>query len=200
MIDIDPILAEHGAWLVFVGTTISGDTVALAAGVLEQRGTLRLGPTLAAVAAGGWVSDVGLFLLGKQFRRSRRVARALDQPVAQRLNERFMSRPVLLTAISRFIPGSRTFVPVALATSGNIGLPLYAAVSAVASAIWAWLLLVIGHNLGEWIAEVWGRIRETETIVTFPAIAIALSLGTLIWRLWRRKKHGTTIVPRFPRH
>ncbi len=200
MIDLDPILAEHGAWLVFLGTTLSGDTVALAAGVLEQRGTLRLWPTLAAVAAGGWVSDVGLFVMGKQFRRSRRVARALDQPSAQRLNDRFMSRPVLLAVASRFVPGSRTFVPVALATSGNITLSLYAGVSALASIVWAYLLIALGHNIGEWIVDVWGRIRETETILTFPALGILISVATLIWRLWRRKKHGASIVPRFRRY
>ena len=186
--DLDPLLSEHGAWLVYVGTTISGDAVALAAGVLEQRGTLRFWPTLAAVTAAAFTSDVGIFLIGRWFSRSRRVGRALDEPWAQRLTDRLITHPRLLAAGTRFVPGSRTFVPLALATSGRIALPTFAAISALTSIVWAYMMIAIGHNLGELIVAIWGRIRETETILTLPALAILVTVATILWRFLRQRR------------
>lgn len=190
--DFDPLLAEHGLWFAFISTTISGDTGALTAGVLEHRGVLRFWPAVLAVALGGWVSDLGIFLAARLFRANPRVARALDQPGAVWFTERFLSRPVLLAAMFRFVPGSRTFVPAALATGGTIGFRLYAAVTGVTCVIWAWMLIAVGHGIGELIQDIWGRIREVETIMAWPILAAAAVVVTAIWRfLHVRKRNGT---------
>ncbi|PZX16070.1 membrane protein DedA with SNARE-associated domain [Palleronia aestuarii] len=182
--DLDPLLVEHGLWLVFLGTAISSDSVALTAGVLEQRGVFERWPTIIAIALGGWVSDIVLYLAALLFSTRPSVAKALDHPAADRFVSRFLGRPILLAALFRFVPGSRTFVPLALAAGGTISFQTYAAVTAVTALVWGWLMVAVGHQIGDFIQSIWGTIRETESILVWPALAIAVFLASIAWRVW----------------
>lgn len=189
--DLDLIMAEYGLWFAFVGTAISGDTVALTAGVLEQRGVFAFWHAVTVVALGGWVSDLGLFLIAKLFRAHPAVIRAMDHPQAQRFVARFLGRPIILAALFRFVPGSRTFVPMALGTAGTISFRVYALVTGITSFVWSWLLIELGHEIGDLIYSIWGRVREVENILIWPALILAVVLVSVIWRLLHVRKRNS---------
>lgn len=188
--DIDTLLDRYGLAFVFVGCFLEGDTVALTAGVLEHRGHLPFWPTVVAAAAGGWVWDISIFALGRGFRTHPRVARALSHPRAQKLTGKLLRWPILLAAVFRFIPATRTVAPLALATGTSLPFAVYAPVTLVSALVWALTLVTIGHDLGMYIERAWGGIRDIRPVLLIPCLSIA---GIAIWtglRLRRRRKRA----------
>ena len=186
--DIDALLDRYGLAFVFVGCFVEGDTVALTAGVLEHQGLLPFWPTVLAAAAGGWTWDIAIFALGRGFRAHPRVARALSHPRAQALTRRLLRWPVVLAAVFRFIPATRTVAPLALATASTLSMPLYAAITLVSAMLWALILVTIGHDLGQLIDRLWGDMQDIRPILLIPCLSIA---GIAIWtgmRIRRRKR------------
>ena len=188
--DIDALLNRYGLAFVFVGCFVEGDTVALTAGVLEHKGLLPFWPTVLAAAAGGWVWDISIFALGRGFRAHPRVARAMSHPRARALTGRLLRWPILLAAVFRFIPATRTVAPLALATGSRLPFAVYAPVTLMSALVWALTLVSIGHDLGQYIERAWGGIRDIRLMLLIPGLSIA---GIAIWtglRLRRRRKRA----------
>jgi membrane protein DedA with SNARE-associated domain len=138
-------------------TLVSEDATAIGAGVLARNGEVSAATATLAVAAGIWMGDVGLFVLGRIARRWRPVARWVDRrwsaadlrARAARL-DRGAPAAILL---SRMVPGSR----VPLYVAAGI-LPVRAAVfivcTGVAAALWT-TAIVAGLT--------WWRLRTSRT-------------------------------------
>lgn len=191
--DIEALLDAHGLAFVLVGCFLEGDTVALSAGLLEHKGLLPFGPTVLAAAAGAWIWDISIFALGRIFRAHPRVARAMSNPRAQALTQRLIRRPLLLAALFRFVPGTRTVAPLALATASSLPAPVYAAVTAVSALLWALVLVSIGHDLGAIIERIWGDLRDPRAVIALPLLSLA---ALMIWTGTRLRRGTARDHPR----
>lgn len=179
------MLEQYGVYFVTLGTMLEGDTVAVTAGVLAHQGTLAFWPTVFAAALGGWLSDLGIFSFGRLFRHHPRVLRALAHPRAQRMTRRLLRRPMLLAALFRFIPGTRTIAPLALSTATQIPFPVYAGLTGVACCLWALVAVTVGKDIALIFGLIWGDVRNPSVIL---AVAMLAVIGLTIWSILRVRR------------
>ncbi|WP_353472832.1 hypothetical protein PVT71_02025 [Salipiger sp. H15] len=182
---IDALIAKYGLIIVFLGCAVEGDTVAITSGLLAHHGLLPLWPVLAAAWAGGWTADASIYLLARRYRDHPRVLKILSHPVSQGLADRFLGRPLLLAAVFRFLPGMRTVTPVLLATGTRLGPALYLPVTCVSALVWAAVMVVIGHGIGQLVHRIWGHVDRTELLLALPVLLVVLFLGHRLWRMRR---------------
>lgn len=187
--DFETLIETHGLWLLWLGCAIEGEAVAVAGGVLEHRGVFGFWPVIAAVAAGGWTSDLLVYAGGRAFRGHPRVTRFTGHPRTVRLTGRLLRRPALLAAVFRFVPGARTVTPLALATASDLPAVAYAAITLVAAVVWALLAVSMGHGVGVLLAALFGHLSELDA-VTLGAAA-GLGLAALLW-VWHRRRRART--------
>ncbi|ETX14206.1 hypothetical protein OCH239_04970 [Roseivivax halodurans JCM 10272] len=161
--------------------------MAITAGVLSHRGIFPFFWTVVAVAAGGWTTDLVTYYGARYFREHRRVLKALSHPFAQRLMQRFLSRPLLLTAIFRFLPGARFLAPVLIATGTKVKTAAYVPITFTAAIVWATLLVSIGDKIGGLVSAVWGYVWSPRLPVLVAAAALAFYLAKVAWRYWRAR-------------
>ncbi len=123
--------------------------------------------------------------VGRRFRDQPRVLRAVTHPLAQWLTARFLSRPLLLACIFRFIPGARTIAPVMLATATNIrGIP-YTIATAVSACIWGLLMVSVGTEIGVVLARIFGHLTRVEMVLLVALLVLSLFLLRAVWRYFR---------------
>ncbi len=182
---IEQTIEQYGLLAIYLGCALEGDTVAITGGVLAHRGLLPFWPVVIAVIAGGFTTDTITYWTGRRFRDHPRVLRAVSHPMSQRLTAIFLSRPLLLACVFRFIPGARTVAPVMLATATDLrGLP-YTIATFVAASIWGVLLVSVGRELGEFLARVFGNFTRTEIVLSVAAAVLGVALLRTIWRYFR---------------
>jgi len=143
------------------GTLVSEDLAGVTAGFLVAEGRLALTPAVVAVWAGIWAGDVGLWIAGRFFRRTRR-----DHLVTR--------HPATAILTSRFLPGTRLAVYVA---AGAAGVPFttFAAWSALATAVWTPLLVGL--------SAIFGRAVDSVLHTYFGVAWFLLPLAVLlVWR------------------
>ncbi len=182
---IDALIAKYGLIIVFLGCALEGDTVAVTSGLLAHHHLLPLWPTLAVAWAGGWTADVLIFLLARRYRAHPRVLRILSHPVSQGVARRLLGRPLLLAAVFRFIPGMRTVSPVLLATGTSLRAALYLPVTCLSALLWAGVMVLIGHGIGEVIRCLWGHVDRTELLLALPVLLVAIFALHRLWRMRR---------------
>jgi membrane protein DedA with SNARE-associated domain len=162
----------------FFSTFISEDVTCVAAGLAVASGAISLPVAIAACAAGIWVGDLGLWLIGRSAGTGvltwRRVSEHLPVDVTQRFTAWFDVRGRRAILLSRLAPGTR--LPLYLAAGAcRISFGMFARWTAVAVSVWTPVLvlgsLFIGVRLEKWLDL--GR-----------AITILVALvGGLVWRL-----------------
>ncbi|MBE9639456.1 DedA family protein [Salipiger mangrovisoli] len=182
---LDALIAKYGLIIVYLGCALEGDTVAITSGLLAHHGLLPLWPVLAAAWAGGWSSDVAIFLLARRYRDHPRVQHILAHPVSQGMARRFLARPALLAAAFRFLPGMRTVTPVLLATSAGLRPALYLPITCLAALVWAVVMVVVGHGIGRLVHIIWGHIDRTQLLLAIPALLV---VGFWLHRRWRMRR------------
>ncbi|SFD45349.1 VTT domain-containing protein [Roseivivax sediminis] len=156
--------------------------MAITAGVLSHRGYFTHWHAIVAVAAGGWTTDLITYYGARYFRDHPRVLRALARPAAQRLTARFLTRPLLLTAIFRFIPGARFIVPVYIGTATGVRSARYLPITFCSAVVWATLLVTLGTKIGRALGYLWGHLWSPTGLLVVLGLAI---LGTAARDLWR---------------
>ena len=95
----------------FFGTFLAEDLTCVAAGLAVARGALTLPAAIAACAAGIWVGDLGLWLVGRvcgaRVLSWRRVKEHLAPDVGPRFREWFHAHAPRVILASRLAPGTR---------------------------------------------------------------------------------------------
>jgi len=180
------------AWLV-VGTLVSEDLTCVSAGLLAAAGKLPLEAGMAACAAGIWLGDMLLFVIGWLARSGLlRWHWAARQVSSERLQvgEGFLTRhgwQVLLA--TRFLPGSR--LPMYLA-AGALRYPpaKFMLILAVGAALWTpplcWLAMNAGQAVLPWLHD-W-RLWLLVPLAWFLAVVFGRLVSSVVsWRgrrLW----------------
>jgi membrane protein DedA with SNARE-associated domain len=163
------------------GTLVSEDLTTIGAGLLARDGLVSLVPAIAACTAGVYAGDLGLWLLGRVGGRrvlgwgwvARRVAPVMVASLGERLDDR-LGAAVLA---SRFLPGSRLPMYLALGISGRRPLA-FAAWSLVAVLIWTPLLVILTAAYGSSLTSpMVGHLGEaSRVVVSTVVLAAALRL------------------------
>ncbi|MHA6344016.1 DedA family protein [Roseivivax sp. CAU 1761] len=165
--------------------------MAITAGVLAHRGLFPFWAAAAAVMAGGWTTDLVTYYAARYFREHRRVLRALSHPFARRLTRNFLSRPLLLCAIFRFIPGARFLAPVLLATATGVRSARYVPITFCSAVLWGLLMVSIGDQIGGLLSRVWGYVWSPRLPLLVLAAATLFYFARVAWRYWREADDGS---------
>ena len=163
------------------GTLISEDLSSISAGLLSRDGVIGLWPAIVASAAGVYVGDVGLWVLGRV--GGRRVlqwdwvARRTDPAMLDNLGARLDDHLCVAVLGSRFLPGSRLPMYLALGASGRRPIA-FAGWSLLAVMLWTPALVgltyAFGSSTGSWLV---GELNSaTRYLVTTVLLCTA-------WRL-----------------
>lgn len=67
---LEQFVSDYGAFGLFAGAGLEGETVAMLGGVLAHRGLLDFWTAVLAVAAGSFLTGQIFFLAGRRFRKS----------------------------------------------------------------------------------------------------------------------------------
>jgi membrane protein DedA with SNARE-associated domain len=183
---LESIVETYGTLAVFLGTTLEGEAVAIAGGVMAHREHLSLWAVAIAAAAGGYLSDIVIYAVGRRYRGSPRVQQALAHERIAALVARLSVNLVFFALVFRFIPGMRTAGPVALAT---LGMPpvQYGLLTGAAALVWGVTGVMLGFFMGHTIEVIFGELHRIEHALIGPAIvAILLAGGVYLWRRQRR--------------
>lgn len=188
---LESLVETYGTIAVFVGTTLEGEAVAIAGGVMAHREHLSFWPVALAAAAGGYLSDLAIYGIGLKYKDSDRLRRSLENQNVARLVAKLSLNVVLFALVFRFIPGMRTAGPVALAA---VGMPpiQYGIFTGLAALVWGITGVMLGYFLGNSIETVFGELHRIEHALIAPAI-VAVLLGSAVL-FWRRQKRATQDV------
>jgi membrane protein DedA with SNARE-associated domain len=167
-----------------LGTLVSEDLTSISAGLLARDGTIDLVPAIVACAAGVYVGDLGLWFIGRAFGQRALgfgwVARGVDAAAVARLGSRIDANLGLAVLGSRFLPGSRLPMYLAVGVYGRRPLA-FAAWSLLAVLIWTPALVCLTHTFGETVtAPLLGQLNGA-----FRQLLSAVILLTA-WRVMMR--------------
>lgn len=184
----------------FFSTFVSEDLACIAAGLLVARGASSWPDAVIACAAGIWIGDLGLWLIGRiagaRVLAWRRVADRLPAHADRRFAAWFDAHAARAIVASRFAPGTR--LPLYLAAGASRrSFVRFASWTAVAVALWTPILVAGGFLLGERLTRWLAVGRLVSIIAVLAALAawrLAIRLGSVrarqrltaaIARLWR---------------
>ncbi len=153
------------------GTLITEDLTSISAGLLSRDGVIGLMPAIVASAAGIYVGDVGLWVLGRVCGRRVLqwdwVARRTDPAMLANFGARLDEHLGVAVLGSRFLPGSRLPMYLALGASGRRPIA-FAGWSLLAVMLWTPALVgltyAFGSSAGSWlVGELNGATRYLVT-------------------------------------
>jgi membrane protein DedA with SNARE-associated domain len=162
------------------GTLVSEDLTSISAGLLAREGVLDLLPAIAACTAGVYVGDLGLWALGRVVgRRALRwnwIARRVNPTMLANLGVRLDGRMGLAVLASRFLPGSRLPMYLALGISGRRPLAFVA---------WSFLAVVLWTPALVWLTCVFGSSISTHLLGDLNAGFRYLFSVMVVGAVWR---------------
>lgn len=163
-----------------LGTFVSEDLTSISAGLMARDGVIGLGPAMTACVAGVYVGDLGLWLAGRVFgRRLLRlswIARGLDPVALADLGARIDGNLPLAVIGSRFLPGSR--------------LPMYLAVGifgerSVAFAVWSFVAVLLWTPLLVWLTRTFGTAPTAPLVGELNGLLRTAASAAVILAAWR---------------
>jgi len=182
------VLAGSAA-IEYVFPPFPGDFVTVLGAILVTRYGWSLLAVLGAVMLGSIVGALLAFQLGRVVARRRSKPRpTLDAVIA-----RFRRHGAAYVMINRFLPGVRglMFVAAGMADMPRGKVLAYAVVSALA---WNLLLMALGAALGANLDGLVEIVRNY-TVVAW-LVLIAITVGFLLVRWWRRRRSAIDTDPR----
>jgi membrane protein DedA with SNARE-associated domain len=160
------------------GTLVSEDLTSISAGLLSRDGVIGLMPAIATCAAGVYAGDLCLWLLGRVYGtrvlKWGWVARRNDPSILASLGERLDAHLWLAVLASRFLPGSRLPMYLAIGAAGHRPFA-FAGWSLLAVLLWTPVLVGLTHAFGapagSWlVGELNGAIRYVLSAVVLGAV------------------------------
>lgn len=172
-------IANYGLWAVLVGTFLEGESVVVLAGFLSHQRVMHLHYVMLVAFAGSFLADQLLFLLGRRYRNTKLVQRAIAQPAFARAMQAVEKYPHGFILSLRFLYGLRTVGPIALGVS-SVPPMRYFILNGIAAVIWAVCFSWLGYAFGQTIESLLGRIHGIES-----KLAIGLGAAAVIFILHR---------------
>lgn len=167
-----------------LGTFVSEDLASISAGLLARDGAVGLAPAIAACVAGVYLGDLGLWALGRVLgRRVLRlgwVAGRGDAATLASVGMRLDDRLGLAVLASRFLPGSRLPMYLALGVCGQRPLA-FVAWSLLAVVIWTPTLVWLTYTFGA--SATAPLVGELSGVLRGPFAAVILFA---VWQLTTR--------------
>lgn len=184
--DINTLITHYGYAALVIGSMAEGETVTLLGGVAAHQGLLKFPLVAAAVALGGMMGDLLLYLLGRCYggKILRRFPRYHTK--IRRAQKMIQRHPYLFVIGTRFMYGFRVVGPLLIGASRlppKIFLPL----NIVGALIWALLFTTLGYLGGEMIAPWLHDLDQHLRHGVWLILAIVLVVGVRWW-LKRRGK------------
>jgi membrane protein DedA with SNARE-associated domain len=192
--DINALIADHGAWfyfVIFLWTFLEGETVVLFAGFAAAQGLLDPWLLLAFAWIGSFSGDQCYFWLGRNFG-----VRLLDRFPRWRAGvdaalswlERYDTGFILSF---RFIYGVRNFSSFALGLSA-VRWERFLRLNLCAALLWATSFVAVGYFLGHAFRAVLGDIARSFGLVM---LAVFIAIGGGLWLLHRLQRRRQLRVP-----
>lgn len=185
---LEQLVSDYGAFGLFAGAGLEGETVAMLGGVLAHRGLLDFWTAVLAVAAGSFLTDQIFFLAGRRFRKSPWACKLQAGPAGARVLQTFHRRRDIFVFGFRFIYGLRVASAV---TIGTTGFPWgrFSVLNGLAAPLWATVFVALGYLCGEAIETMFGHLRAH---FHYPLALVAVCLCALVIALAsgkRRRRH-----------
>lgn len=186
---LETFIATYGPLVVFFGTMLEGETVAVMAGFLAHQGVVDGRLVLAAAFLGAFGGDQILFLIGRRFADHPFVMRQRTRPLFANALARVEARPTAFILAFRFIYGLRTVSPLALGVS-SVSARRFLIFNAIAAFLWAAVMVALGFAFGRVIEAGFGRFQAIEhKLIIMLAVGIAAFVVlTLIHRRFMAKQ------------
>lgn len=179
---MEELLQAYGYPALFIAMLLEGESFALLAGVLAQRGLMDLPVVMAIAFAGTLISDQVMYYVGRMWGprlvgRFPRLKPGMDRAAV--LLRRYDIAYILLF---RWLWGLRTVSPPVI---GMAGVPpgKYLFWNIISVGIWAVLFPLLGYWFGRAIELFLADLKQAETFL-FAAAGLLL-LGVWVWRLRR---------------
>jgi membrane-associated protein len=163
---------------------VPSETVVIAASVLAARGELLIWLVVVAAAAGGFLGDVGSYLLGRtagaaaarRLFRGDKARRRLDWA-----GKALARHGAAIIVVARFVPGGRTATTF---TAGTVHLPWpkFAAADAAGAILWAIYAAGLGYLGGETFER-----RPLHAVLFGLGAALLITLSVEVVRRLRRR-------------
>jgi membrane protein DedA with SNARE-associated domain len=159
--DLAPLIATHGYWVLTIGCLLEGETVLLLAGFAASRGHLELVAVIAIAATAGFAGDQIFFWIGRRhgsavLKRFPSVAGKAERVF--RLIHRYQAWVIVGV---RFAYGLRIAGPILIGTS-RMSVGRFMAFNAIGAIIWAILVAGIGFLFGEAAQAILGEVHDIE--------------------------------------
>jgi membrane protein DedA with SNARE-associated domain len=167
------LLQDYGYYAVFFAGLLEGETILLLGAYAVHEGYLRMLPLIACGAAAAFLSDQFYFFLGRH--KGQQLLQKHPKMQA-RFNRavRFVARhPTATVLLMRFAWGLRIAFPVALGMT-RMRAAFFVPLSAVASVLWATVVVLLGVWVSETLKSLVGSLRPYELVLIGTAAIIGL--------------------------
>jgi membrane protein DedA with SNARE-associated domain len=177
---VETFIATYGPLVIFLGTVLEGETIAIMAGFLALQGVVDGRLALIAAFLGALASDQALFLIGRRFADHPMIMRQRKRPLFAKALARIEASATSYILIFRFLYGLRTVSPLAIGVSSVSGRK-FAILNAIAAFIWASAMVGIGFAFGRTIEATLGRFHHIEHILIAMIAVGVVSYAGLYW-------------------
>ncbi len=184
MSQAEAFIAAYGPLVVFLGTLLEGETVAIMAGFLVHQGAIDGRLVLAAAFLGALAGDQALFFIGRRFADHPMVMRQRNRPLFAKALARVEASPTGFILTFRFLYGLRTVSPLAIGVS-NVPARKFVAINAVAAFLWASIMTGVGFAFGRTIEATLGRFYAIEHKL-IAMVAVGIVAYAVLYFLHRR--------------
>lgn len=186
---VEHFIATYGLLVVFLGTLLEGETIAIMAGFLAHQGAVDGRLALLVAFLGALTSDQVLFLVGRRFADHPMVMRQRKRPLFAKALAKVEASATFYILIFRFLYGLRTVSPLAIGVS-NVSLRKFAILNAIAAFIWAATMVGLGFAFGRTIEATLGHFHNVEHIlIAMIAVGIVSYAGlTFLHRRFIRRQ------------
>lgn len=181
-------LAQHGYWVLFIGTFLEGEAILLLAGFLAFQGYLNILGVIGIAWAGSFFGDQSYFYLGRYkgkgvLKRFHTVARKFR--AALKLIEKYGN---FVAFISRFTYGFRIVLPIILGIT-NLAPRTFLWINLASAFIWSVAFSLGGYLFGKSASLVFDNVGNYEqylVLVLFGFIFMAWCAHA--YHVWKLKK------------
>jgi membrane protein DedA with SNARE-associated domain len=183
MSDVARHLAEFGPLAILLGAAFEGQTAVIAGGVIARQGHMSPFLALAVAALGSGVLDQVLFVLGRSFRHTRFVQRAIAKPAFAKALELIERYPSGFILSFRFLYGLRAAGPIAVGVA-RISTTRFAVLNALGAVIWASFFVALGVVFGPAVMQALDMLMDHWALIAIGAVVVTVAGGLTFWR-WR---------------
>ncbi|MCX8004926.1 MAG: DedA family protein [Burkholderiaceae bacterium] len=171
--ELGPLIATHGYWILALGCLLEGETLLALAGFAAHLGYLELRWVWTVAAIAGFAGDQLFFWFGRRYGNA--LLARWPRLAAQRSRvQRLLSRHDGWLIVSvRFAYGLRIAGPMLIGAAG-VAPARFAAFNAIGAMLWAAAVAGAGWLFGQALQSLLGRLHRIEAAILLGALALAL--------------------------